>query len=178
MPFPERVVFTGVTDEISPVLEAVIGVLFAFVIVTTAKVLGLLFLGNVNVEGADNTHTGGVGEVPGDALEEGEGEVPGDGLLSATGLGDGSVPGEGDGPDPADGDGDASGFVVGDGEGSDPSIGLDDGEPDTSVEGLELRVISPIALSWKISLSPIVTSPAPERWIEDEPFSPFNVSAI
>ncbi|HEY5884149.1 MAG TPA: hypothetical protein VIT88_05645 [Pyrinomonadaceae bacterium] len=163
VPFPDTVVLVGVTAEISPVLVAEITVLLALVIVTTANVLGLEFLGNVKVEGADNTHTGGVAELAGDGLEEGEGELPGDGLVSACGLGDGSVPGEGDGSDPADGDGDASGFSEGDGEGSVPSIGLAAGEPETSVEGLELSVISPISLSWKISFCPIVTSPEPER---------------
>jgi hypothetical protein len=110
-------------------LEAVITVLLAFVIVTTANVLGLLFLGNDNVDGADNTQTGGVGDVPGDAPEEGDGEAPGEGLGSVPGLGDGSVPGEGDGPVTGEGDGDTSGSVVGLGEGSVPSIGLAGGEP-------------------------------------------------
>ena len=67
VPLPESVVLAGVNDVISPVREAVINVLLAFVIVTTAKVLGLPFLGNDKVEGADKTQTGGVGDVPGDA---------------------------------------------------------------------------------------------------------------
>lgn len=147
MPLPETVVLIGLTEVMSPALVAVITVLFAFVIVTTLNVLGLAFFGNDNVVGADKTHAGGVGEVPGDAPGEGEGEEPGDGLVSAAGLGDGLVPGEAVGSVPAEGDGDASGFVVGDGEGSVPSIGLADGEPETSSEGLELSVMSPISLS-------------------------------
>lgn len=137
----------GVTEEISPDLEAVIRVALAFVIVTTAKVFGLLFLGNDKVDGADNRQTGGVGDPPGDAPGEAAGEEPGDGLGSVTGLGDGLVPGEGDGYVPGEGDGDAPGFVVGLGDGSVPSTGLGGGEPWTTVEGLELRVMSPISLS-------------------------------
>ena len=77
VPFPESVVLTGLTEEMSPVLEAVITVLFAFVMVTTEKVFGLLFLGSDNVEGADRTHTGGVGDVPGEAPGEADGELSG-----------------------------------------------------------------------------------------------------
>ena len=76
VPLPESVVVAGLTEVISPVLLAVITVLFALVMVTTEKVSGLAFLGSVNVEGADSTHTGGVGDVPGEA----DGELPGDGL--------------------------------------------------------------------------------------------------
>lgn len=129
VPFPETVVLVGVTDVISPDLDAVMTVLLAFVIVTTAKVFGLLFLGNDKDDGADNTQTGGVGEASGDEFGEGAGEVAGDGLGSVAGLGDGSVPGEGDGSDPGEGDGDACGSVVGLGEGSVSSTGLATGEP-------------------------------------------------
>ena len=80
VPFPESVVLAGLTEEMSPALVAVITVLFALVIVTTEKVLGLLFLGSDNVEGADSTHTGGVGDVLGEAPGEADGELPGDGL--------------------------------------------------------------------------------------------------
>jgi hypothetical protein len=80
VPFPESVVLAGVTELMSPVLPAVITVLFAFVMVTTEKVFGLLFLGRDNVEGADSTHTGGVGDVLGEAPGEADGELPGDGV--------------------------------------------------------------------------------------------------
>ena len=101
VPFPERVVLAGLTEEMSPVLVAVITVLFALVMVTTEKVFGLLFFGSDNVEGADRTHTGGVGDVPGEG--EAEGELPGDGLASTVGSGDGSAPGEGEGFSVGDG---------------------------------------------------------------------------
>ena len=80
VPFPESVVLAGLTELMSPVLPAFITVLFAFVMVTTEKLFGLLFLGNDNVEGADSTHTGGVGDVLGEAPGEADGELPGDGL--------------------------------------------------------------------------------------------------
>jgi len=70
-------VLAGLTEVMSPVLLAVITVLFALVMVTTEKVLGLLFLGSDNVEGADRTHTGGVGDVPGEAPGEADGELSG-----------------------------------------------------------------------------------------------------
>lgn len=129
VPFPERVVLAGLTDEMSPVLVAVITVLFALVIVTTEKVFGLLFFGRVNVEGADSTHTGGVGDVPGDALGEADGELPGDGLASTVGSGDGSAPGEGEGFSVGDGDGDVCGEGLGLAEGSEPSMGVGVGLP-------------------------------------------------
>ena len=147
VPFPERVVLAGLTEEMSPVLPAVITVLLALVMVTTAKVFGLLFLGNVNVDGADNTQTGGVGEVVGEPPGDGDGELPGDGLASTEGPGDGSVPGEGEGPAVGDGDGGVSGDGLGLAEGSDPSDGLPEGVPSTSVDGLELSVISAISVS-------------------------------
>ncbi len=165
MPFPESVVLTGLTELMSPVLVAVTTVLLALVIVTAAKVFGLAFFGNVNVDGADKTHTGGVAEADGDAPGYGEGEVEGDGSGSTVGFGDGPTVGAGDASPSGDGDGDVSGDVLGDGEGSAPSIGLALGLPDTTVEGLELRVILEIALSGKISL-PMVTSPEPERFME------------
>ena len=90
----------------SPVLLAVITVLFAFVMVTTEKVFGLPFFGSDNVEGADSTHTGGVGDVAGEAPGEADGELPGDGLAATVGSGDGSAPGEGEGFAVGDGDGD------------------------------------------------------------------------
>jgi hypothetical protein len=147
VPFPERVVLAGLTEVMSPVAPAVITVLLALVMVTTAKVFGLLFFGNVNVDGADNTHTGGVGEEPGEAPGEADGEPVGDGLASTDGSGEGSAPGEGEGPAVGDGDGDVSGDGLGLAEGSEPSDGLPEGVPSTSVEGLELSVISAISLS-------------------------------
>ena len=128
VPFPERVVLVGLTDVMSPVLPAVMTVLFALVMVTTEKVFGLLFFGSDNVDGADSTHTGGVGDVPGEAPGEADGELPGDGLASTVGSGDGSVPGEGEGFSVGDGDGDVSGDGLGLAEGSDP-IGLGVGLP-------------------------------------------------
>lgn len=119
----------GLTEEMSPVRVAVITVLFALVIVTTEKVSGLLFLGSVNVEGADSTHTGGVGDVAGEAPGEADGELPGDGLASTEGSGDGSAPGEGEGPAVGDGEGDVSGEGLGLADGSEPSIGLGVGLP-------------------------------------------------
>ena len=146
----------------SPLLLAVIVVWFALVMVTTEKVFGLLFFGNSRVEGADSTHTGGVGDVPAEALGEGEGEPPGEGLASTVGLGDGSVPGEGEGPAVGDGDGDVPGDALGLAEGSEPSDGLPDGVPTTSVDGFELSVTAAISLSGNSSL-PMVISPEPER---------------
>ena len=146
----------------SPVLVAVITVLFALVIVTTEKVFGLLFLGSDNVEGADSTHTGGVGDVAGEAPGEADGELPGDGLASTVGSGDGSAPGDGEGFSVGDGDGDVSGEGLGLAEGSEPSMGLADGLPETTVEGVELSVISAISLSGNPSV-PMVISPEPER---------------
>src|SRR5687767_15182928 len=137
VPFPDSVVLTGLTEEMSPVLDAVITVLFALVMVTTEKVFGLLFLGSDNVEGADSTHTGGVGDASCEALGEGDGELPGDGLASTVGSGDGSAAGEGEGPAVGEGYGDVSGEGLGLAEGSDPSIGLAEGLPETTVDGLE-----------------------------------------
>ena len=113
----------------SPLLVAVITVLFALVIVTTEKVFGLLFLGSDNVEGADSTHTGGVGDVAGEAPGEADGELPGDGPGSTVGCGDGSAPGEGEGFAVGDGDGDVPGEGLGLAEGSEPSMGLGVGLP-------------------------------------------------
>ena len=118
----------GLTEEMSPALVAVITVLFALVMVTTEKDFGLLFLGSVNVEGADSTHTGGVGDVTGEAPGEADGELPGDGLGATVGSGEGSVPGEGDGFSPGDGDGDVSGEGLGLADGSEP-IGVGVGLP-------------------------------------------------
>ena len=128
VPFPERVVLAGLTEEMSPVLPAVITVLFALVMVTTEKVSGLLFFGSDNVEGADRTQTGGVGDVVGEAPGEADGELPGDGLGSAVGWGDGSAMGEGEGFSVGEGDGDVPGDGLGLAEGSDP-IGLGVGLP-------------------------------------------------
>ena len=155
-------VLTGLIELMSPVFVAVSTVLFALVMVTPANVSGLLFLGNDNVEGADKTHTGGVGEASADTDGDGEGDVPGDGLGSTEGSGDGPAVGEGAGSPSGEGDGDVSGDGLGLACGSLPSIGVAPGVPDTSVDGVELSVISPISLSWKLSL-PIVTSPPPER---------------
>ena len=79
MPFPESVVLAGLTEEMSPVLVAVIRVLFALVMVTTENVLGLLFLGNDSEEGADKTQTGGVGDAPGEAPGDAAGDASGEG---------------------------------------------------------------------------------------------------
>ena len=113
MPFPDRVVLTGLIEVMSPVFVAVSTVLFALVMVTTENVLGLPFLENNKVEGADKTHTGGVGEPPGDTDGDGEGEVPGDGLGPTVGSGDGPTTGEGDGSPSGEGDGDVSGDGLG-----------------------------------------------------------------
>ena len=144
---PDSIVLAGLTELMSPVLPAVITVLFALVMVTTEKVFGLPFFGSDNVEGADSTQTGGVGEVDAEALGEGEGELPGDGLASTVGSGEGSVPGEGKGSAVGDGYGDVSGDGLGLAEGSEPSDGLPEGVPSTSVDGFELSVISAISLS-------------------------------
>lgn len=117
----------GLTEVMSPVRLAVITVLLALVMVTTEKVLGLPFLGSDNVEGADRTHTGGVGDGPGEAPGEAEGELPGDGLGSTVGCGDGSAIGEGEGFAVGDGDGEVSGEGLGLAEGS--AIGLGVGLP-------------------------------------------------
>lgn len=129
MPFPERVVLAGLTELISPVRPAVMVVLFALVIVTTAKVLGLEFLGRDKVAGADRTHTGGVAEALGEAPGEAPGDAPGDGLAVTVGSGEGSAPGEGEGSCPGEADGDVSGDGLGLVEGLAPSIGLADGVP-------------------------------------------------
>lgn len=145
VPFPDSVVLAGLTEEMSPVLLAVITVLFAFVMVTIAKVFGLAFFGRDNVEGADSTHTGGVADVSGEAPGEAEGELPGSGLASTVGCGEGSAPGEGSAV--GDGDGDVSGDGLGLAEGSDPPDGLPEGGGITSVAGLELSVMAAISLS-------------------------------
>lgn len=129
VPLPESVVLAGLTELMSPVRLAVITVLLAFVMVTTAKVFGLEFFGIDKVDGADSTHTGGVPEVSGDEPGVADGEAPGDGLSVTVGDGDGSVPGEGDASWPGDGDGDVSEEGLGLGEGSVPSIGLAAGVP-------------------------------------------------
>ena len=147
VPFPDTLVLAGETDVMSPLFVAVIRVWFALVIVTTENVFGLPFLGNDRVEGADNTHCGGVGDGEGDASADGDGEVPGEGLGSPSGSGDGSSPGAGDGSSSGEGDGDSSGDGLGLACGSAGSVGLEPGVPDTTVEGLELRVTSAIALS-------------------------------
>lgn len=124
VPFPERVVLAGLTEEMSPALLAVITVLFALVIVTTEKVFGLLFFGSDNVEGADRTHTGGVGDGTGETPGEADGELPGDGLGSTEGCGDGSAPGEGEGFSEGEGDGDVSGDGMGLADGSATGVGV------------------------------------------------------
>ena len=147
VPFPDRIVLAGVTKLMSPVLPAVITVLFALVMVTTAKVFGLPFLGNDKLDGADKTHGGGVGEETGDAAGEGDGEIEGDGPGSTVGSGEGPTTGLGEGSAFGEEDGDGSVDGLGLGEGSVPPTGLGTGEPETTVEGLELSVISAISLS-------------------------------
>src|SRR5688500_808779 len=158
-------------ELMSPVLVAVITVLFALTMVTTEKVFGLPFLGNDSVEGADNTQGGGD---PSPAPPVGSPPSP-----SPSPEGDPSPsPSPGGDPSPSQSpEGDPSPSPSPDGDptpipfagGSSPSpgvsglsIGLSLVVPTSSVEGVELSVISPISLSWKLSL-PIVTSPAPER---------------
>jgi hypothetical protein len=165
VPFPDTVVLAGDRDVMSPLFVAVISVLFAFVIVTTENVFGLPFFGNERLEGADNTHGGGVGDEDGDVSGYGDGEVPGDGSGSASGSGEGSSPGDGDGSSSGEGDAASSGEGLGDSDGSTLSLGLGVGDPNTTVDGFELSVISPIESSGKISV-PIVTSPEPDKLTE------------
>src|SRR5688572_18912269 len=148
-------------EVMSPVLVAVITVLFALTMVTTEKVFGLPFLGNDSVEGADNTQGGGD---PSPAPPVGSPPSP-----SPSPEGDPSPsPSPGGDPSPSPSpEGDPSPSPSAGGSSPSPgvsglSIGLSLGVPTTSVEGVELSVISPISLSWKPSL-PIETSPAPER---------------
>lgn len=166
VPFPDTVVLAGDNDVMSPLFVAVITVLFALVMVTTAKVFGLPFFGNDRLEGADSTHGGGVGDDDGDVPGEGDGEMEGAGLGSPSGSGDGSTTGDGGGSSTGEGEGDSSGEGLGDSDGSALSLGLAAGVPDTTVDGFELSVTAAMEWSWKILSIPIVTSPEPDKLIE------------
>jgi hypothetical protein len=165
VPFPDTVVVVGETDVMSPLFVAVITVLFALVMVTTEKDFGLPFFGNDRLEGADNTHAGCTGDAEGEEPGDGDGEVVGSVSGSVSGSGGGSSDGGVSGSS-SDGGGSSSssGSVSSVGGGSSVSEGSPPGDVDTSVDGFELSVISPIELSWKMSV-PIVTSPEPDKLI-------------